>query len=182
MGFQQTVPGLTAYGVLKASDAALFIEYDGHYRHMESPGLARDMRKTSALLQFVPAGSLVVRIAHKERRWKDKSIQILVDCWCAEHEPSLLKALKQVSASLLHQSRGRLHPTLASRLEAFAAEEGINKDASARAKEVELVGMSDSSRPKLEDFLCKEVGFDTCQVAKVIATFPSVFTTASRQI
>ena len=167
-------PDLTAYGVLKASDAALFIEYDGHYRHMESPGLARDMRKTSALLQFVPAGSLVVRIAHKERRWKDKSVQVLVDSWCAEHEPSLLKALHQVAASLLHQSRDRLDPTLASRLEAFAAEEGINKDASARAKEAELVGMSDSSKPKLEEFLCKEVGLNTWQVAKVIATFPSV--------
>ena len=173
-GSSRLSPDLTAYGVLKASDAALFIEYDGHYRHMESPGLARDMRKTSALLQFVPAGSLVVRIAHKERRWKDKSVQVLVDSWCAEHEPSLLKALHQVAASLLHQSRDRLDPTLASRLEAFAAEEGINKDASARAKEAELVGMSDSSKPKLEEFLCKEVGLNTWQVAKVIATFPSV--------
>ena len=172
-GSSRLSPDLTAYGVLKASDAALFIEYDGHYRHMESPGLARDMRKTSALLQFVPAGSLVVRIAHKERRWKDKSMQILVDSWCAEHEPSLLKALHQVAASILHQSRGRLHPTLALRLEAFAAEEGINKDACTRAKEAELVGMSDSSKPNLEEFLCKEAGLDTWQVAKVIASFPS---------
>ena len=173
-GSSRLSPDLAAYGVLKASDAALFIEYDGHYRHMESPGLARDMRKTSALLQFVPAGSLVVRIAHKERRWKDKSMQILVDSWCAEHEPSLLKALNQVAASLLKTCRGRLHPTLASRLEAFAAEESINKDASTCAKEAELVGMSDSSKPNLEEFLCKEVGLDTWQVAKVIATFPSV--------
>ena len=173
-GSSRLSPDLTAYGVLKAADAALFIEYDGHYRHMEPPGLARDMRKTSALLQFVPAGSIVLRIAHKERRWKDKSVQVLVDSWCAEHEPSLLKALNQVAASLLHQSRGRLHPTLASRLEAFAAEEGINKDAGIRAKEAELVGMSDSRRTNLEEFLCKEVGLNTGQVAKMIATFPSV--------
>ena len=171
-GSSKLSPDLTAYGVLKATDAALFIEYDGHYRHMEPPGLARDMRKTRALLKFAPAGSVVVRIAHQERRWKDKSTQVLVDSWCAEHEPSLLKALNQVAASLLHQSRGRLHPTVASRLEAFAAEESINKDASARAKETELVGMSDSSRPKLEEFLCKEVGLNTWQVAKMIATFP----------
>eukprot|EP00439_Symbiodinium_sp_Y106_P068994 s3089_g11.t2 len=173
-GSSRLSPDLTAYGALKATDAALFIEYDGYYRHMEPAGLARDMRKTSALLQFVPAGSLVVRIAHKERQWKDKSMQVLVDSWCAEHEPSLLKALHQVAASLLHQSRGRLHPTLALRLEAFAAEEGCNKDASTRAKEAELVGMSDSSRPNLEEFRCKEVGLDTGQVAKMIATFPSV--------
>ena len=157
-GSSRLSPDLTAYGVLNATDAALFVEYDGHYRHMEPAGLAR----------------VVVRIAHKERQWKDTSMQVLVDSWCAEHEPSLLKALNQVAASLLHQSRGRLHPTVVSRLEAFAAEESINKDASTRAKEAELVGMSDSSRPNLEEFLCKEVGLNTRQVAKVIATFPSV--------
>ena len=173
-GSSKLSPDLTAYGVLKATDAALFIEYDGYYRHMEPLGLARDVRKTSALLKLAPKGSVVVRIAHQERRWKDKSTQVLVDSWCAEHEPSLLKALNQVVASLLHQSRGRLHPTVASRLEAFAAEEGCNKDASARAKEAELVGMSDSSRPKLEEFLCKEVGLNTWQVAKLITTSPQV--------
>ncbi|CAE7271427.1 MTERF5 [Symbiodinium sp. CCMP2592] len=167
-------PDLAAYGVLRATDAALFIEYDGYYRHLEPPGLARDMRKTSALLKFAPAGSIVLRIAHKKRKWRDKSTQVLVDSWCAEHEPSLLKALNQVAASLLHQSRGRLHPTLASRLQAFAAEEGINKDASTHAQEAELVGMSDSSRPNLEEFLCKEVGLNTWQVAKVIAKSPQL--------
>ncbi|CAE7809086.1 unnamed protein product [Symbiodinium sp. CCMP2592] len=173
-GSSRLSPDLTAYGVLKATDAALFIEYDGHYRHMEPPGLARDMRKTSALLEFAPAGSVVVRIAHKERQWKDKSTQVVVDSWFSEHEPSLLKALNQVAASLLHQSRGRLHPTLVSRLESFAAEEGINDDASTRAKEVDLVGMSDSSRPNLEEFLRKEVGLSTWQVAEVIAKCPQV--------
>ena len=55
-------------------------------------------------------------------------MQVLVDSWYAGHQPLLLKALNQVVASLLHQSRGRLDPTLASRLDAFAAEEGCNKD------------------------------------------------------
>ena len=173
-GSNKLSPDLTAYGVLKATDAALFVEYDGHYRHMEPPGLVRDMRKTRALLKFAPAGSVVVRIAHTERRWKDESTQVLVDSWCAEHEPSLLKALHQVAASLLHQSRGRLDPTLVLRLEAFAAEEGCNKDASTCAKEAELVGMSDSRRTNLEEFLCQEVGLNTGQVAKMIATCPQV--------
>ena len=171
-GSSRLSPDLTAYGVLKATDAALFIEYDGYYRHMEPPGLTRDMRKTSALLQFVP-GSLVVRIAHKERQWKDKSMQILVDCWFTDHEPSLLKALNQVVASLLHQSGGRLHATLASRLESFAAEGGMDTDADICAKEAELVGMSDR-RANLEDFLCRGTHLTTSQVAKVIVTHPAV--------
>ena len=173
-GSSRLSPDLTAYGVLRATDAALFVEYDGHYRHMEPLGLARDMRKTSALLHFAPAGSIVLRIAHKERQLNDTCTQVLVDSWYAEHEPSLLKALKQVAASLLHQSRGRLHPTLASRLEVFGAEEGVNQNAGVRAKEAELVGMSDSRRTNLEEFLCKEVGLNTGQVAKMIATFPPV--------
>ena len=96
-GSSRLSPDLTAYGVLRATDAALFVEYDGHYRHMEPLGLARDMRKTSALLHFAPAGSIVLRIAHKERQLNDTCTQVLVDSWYAEHEPSLLKALKQVS-------------------------------------------------------------------------------------
>ena len=61
-GSSRLSPDLTAYGVLKATDAALFIEYDGYYRHMEPLGLARDVRKTSALLKLAPKGSVVVRI------------------------------------------------------------------------------------------------------------------------
>ena len=43
-------PDLTAYGVLKATDAALFIEYDGYYRHMEpaGPGQGRAQDKCAA--------------------------------------------------------------------------------------------------------------------------------------
>ncbi|CAE7513627.1 Mterfd1, partial [Symbiodinium sp. CCMP2456] len=140
---------------------------------MEPQGLARDMRKTSALLQFAPAGSLVVRIVHKERQWNDKSVQVLVDSWYPEHEPSLLKAVEQVVASLLEQSRGRLHPTLASRLDSFARV-GIDTDAGICAKAAELVGMSDRKRANLEDFLCKGTHLNASQVAKVIARFPAV--------
>ena len=132
------------------------------------------MRKTSALLQLVPAGSLVVRIAHKERQWKDKSMQLLVDCWFTDHEPSLLKAVHQVVASLLEQSRGRLHPTLASRLESFAAEGGMDTDGGICAKEADLAGMSDRRRANLEDFLCDGAHLTASQVAKVIATSPAV--------
>eukprot|EP00439_Symbiodinium_sp_Y106_P038502 s3089_g4.t1 len=95
-GSSRLSPDLTAYGVLKTTDAALFIEYDG------------------------------------------------------------------------------LDPTLVLRLEAFAAEEGCNKDASTCAKEAELVGMSDSRRTNLEEFVCKEVCVNTWQIAKVIAKFPRV--------
>ena len=88
-GSSRLCPDFAAYGVLKATDAALFIEYDGYYRHLEPAGLLKDGRKTRALLQFAPLGSVAVRIVHKEREWKDKSMHVLVDCWHLDHAPSL---------------------------------------------------------------------------------------------
>ena len=38
-------PDLSIYGVLKDKDAALFVEYDGYWRHEGKEGMARDRRK-----------------------------------------------------------------------------------------------------------------------------------------
>ena len=180
-GSSRLSPDFAAYGVLKATDAALFIEYDGYYRHTEPPGLAGDMRKTRALIRFAPAGSVVVRIAHKRRqlnRKRDKSVQVvqvLVDCWCNEHAPSLLRVLVQVVASLLHHSRERLLPALACRLAAFASEAEIDNDASIFANKAELVGTSGSSRrSQLQDFLQNRVHLTESQVGQMVAKFPRV--------
>ncbi|OLQ02641.1 Enhanced disease susceptibility 5 [Symbiodinium microadriaticum] len=204
-GSSRLSPDFAAYGVLKATDAALFIEYDGYYRHTEPPGLAGDMRKTRALIRFAPAGSVVVRIAHKRRqlnRKRDKSVQVvqvLVDCWCNEHAPSLLRVLVQVVASLLHHSRERLLPALACRLAAFASEAEIDNDASIFANKVgqmvakfpRVLGYSieENLKPTVEWIKglglsqenlkptvewIKGLGLSQAQVAKVMATSPSV--------
>ena len=173
-GSSRLSPDLTAYGVLKATDAALFIEYDGYYRHMEPLGLARDMRKTSALLKFAPAGSVVVRIAHQERQWQDKSVQVLADCWQSEHVPSLHKTVKQVVASLLQSCRAELVPGLVSHLEARAPLQ-IDRYAINFAVDAELVGSAASSkRLAVQEFLQKDTQLTPVQVAKSIASFPSV--------
>ena len=166
-------PDLAVHGVLKATGAALFVEYDGYYRHMEPSGLARDMRKTRALLRSVPKGSVVVRIAHEQREWKDKSVQLLADCWHAEHSSSLLKTVQQVATSLLDRCRGQLLPRVVSRLEAFAAK-SLDKGASFFAKHAELVGASNSSRLKKQGFLQNELLLKEPQVAKVVARHPQV--------
>ena len=38
-------PDLSIYGVLKDEDAALFVEYDGYWRHEGKEGMARDRKK-----------------------------------------------------------------------------------------------------------------------------------------
>ena len=57
-------PDLAAYGVLKDENAALFVEYDGYWRHGEKEGMERDQMKNAALLKYAPKGSYVVRISH----------------------------------------------------------------------------------------------------------------------
>ena len=141
---------------------------------MQPPGLNRDVRKTSALLKFAPVGSIVLRIAHKERRWKDNSVQVLVDCWQSEHAPSLHKTVQQVVASLLQSCRAELVPGLISRLEARAPPQ-IDRRAQTFAVDAELVGSaSGSSGLAVKEFLQKEMQLTPVQVAKVIARFPAV--------
>ena len=173
-GCSRLCPDFAAHGVLKATGAALFIEYDGYYRHMEPPGLARDMRKTRALLKFAPAGSVVLRIAHKERKWKDESLQVLVDCWQSESAPALRRTLQQVEDSVLQQCRDELVSGLVSQLEACAPAK-LNRHARSFAGDAELVGTaSRSSRFAVQAFLQKEMRLTTGQVAKVIARTPRV--------
>ena len=57
-------PDLAAYGVLKDENAALFVEYDGYWRHGEKEGMERDQMKNAALLKYAPKRSYVVRISH----------------------------------------------------------------------------------------------------------------------
>ncbi|OLP97984.1 Protein aardvark [Symbiodinium microadriaticum] len=173
-GSSRLCPDFAAHGVLKATGAALFIEYDGYYRHMEPPGMARDMRKTSALLQFAPAGSVVLRIAHKERKWKDNSMQVLVDCWHSGNAHSLRRTLQQVVASLLRQCHAQLVPRLVSQLEVCAPLQ-IAQHARTFAEDAELVGAaSENNLLTLQEFFQKEMQLSTVQVAKSIERFPSV--------
>ena len=57
-------PELAVFGVLKKKDAALFVEYDGFWRHSDDERLSTDHRKNAALLSTAPPGSHVVRIGH----------------------------------------------------------------------------------------------------------------------
>ena len=52
-------PDLSLCGVLKDENAALFVEYDGYWRHEGKEGMERDEAKNAALLKYVPAGSYI---------------------------------------------------------------------------------------------------------------------------
>ena len=106
-------PDLTAFGVLKDEHAALFIEYDGFFRHSDAQGQQRDQRKTTALLGHAPANSYVLRIGHVNRDLSpaENAAHVVVNVWRAGHEPALMKVVQQTgrgsSAQLWTRARTR---------------------------------------------------------------------------
>ena len=114
-------PDLAVYGAFQAKEAALFVEYDGHYRHLMPPGMAADIRKTEALLDFAPAGSYVLRIAHANRGLEASSGmgEVVIQSWRTGSEASLLKALRQILQFFLTQHGSELQPGLMSKLQSF---------------------------------------------------------------
>ena len=100
-GEEDLEPTLTAYGILKDSNAALFVQYDG--THGKREGLNDESRK--ALLAYGPPGSHILHISHtKSRRLKDMVLSIKVGDWQPGDEASLSHVLnnirKQVSRGL----------------------------------------------------------------------------------
>ena len=99
-------PDLAAHGILKEKDAALFVEYDGFWRHQEKRGITNDKKKNAALLGYAPEGSYVVRISHTKRKpLQGNVLWIKVNTWRQGHLGSLLDTLKdavtQISTGLV---------------------------------------------------------------------------------
>ena len=94
-------PDLSLYGVLKDEHAALFIEYDGYWRHEEKEGVERDRKKNAALLTYAPAGSSVIRISHTTSKpLEDHVIWVKVDTWTRGDEKSLSAVLMDIFLQL----------------------------------------------------------------------------------
>ena len=90
-------PTLTAYGVMKDPNAALYVHYDG--THGKREGLNDDFQKR--LLAYGPPGSRILHISHtKSRPLQDMVLCIKVGEWHPGDNASLSLVLKQVSHGL----------------------------------------------------------------------------------
>ena len=106
-------PDLSAYGVLKDPDAALFVEYDGYWRHGEKEGMERDELKNATLLSSAPAGSRVIRISHTApSRLRGSVLWIQVKPWQQGDQQSLGRVLTDVVTQTQVQMGKTLHPSL----------------------------------------------------------------------
>ena len=112
-------PDLTAYGVLKDEDAALFVEYDGYYRHATKEGMEKDLQKNVALLAFAPADSFVLRIGHTGRCQLDGQVlRVRVNAWRRGDRLSLTRALKTALEETVRALKPALHSSVYRCLEA----------------------------------------------------------------
>ena len=106
-------PDLSAYGVLKDPSAALFVEYDGYWRHGEKDGVQRDELKNATLLSNAPAGSRVIRISHTVPGRLDGSVLwIQVKPWQQGDRKSLGRVVTDVVTQTQVEMGKTLHPSL----------------------------------------------------------------------
>ena len=115
-------PDLAVHGVLKRN-GALFVEYDGYWRHSADERLSTDLRKNAALLSYAPASSRIVRIGHWERNPTEAHPRILwitVDQWSAGSQKSISKILKTILLQILTDFGCCLQPHVSKRLQKLA--------------------------------------------------------------
>ena len=142
-------PDLTTYGVLKDEAAALFVEYDGYWRHAEKEGMVRDQLKNLTLLAFAPSGSLVVRISHKSGSKLDGHVLCIgADAWRQGDRKSLATTLKALLKQMLPRLEHVLHTDVKSHLQKQVRKEQMVISRSAQQFCEEAVIRGRGSTPK----------------------------------
>ncbi|CAE7587807.1 unnamed protein product, partial [Symbiodinium sp. CCMP2456] len=178
-------PDLVLWGVLKDPEAALFIEYDGFYRHFEPRGVAADRRKTRALLAYAPAGSRVLRVSHEEREVDDLAESLVISSWWPQHRKSLTASLLEVVQFLLGVPSLGLRPDLVEDLKRCREKDfRLSEAASLFSCNATLAGNPGAKLAELKDFLisrglgegevAKGLGLSDNEVAKAVSRFPQL--------
>ena len=110
-------PTLTAYGVMKDPNAALYIHYDG--THGKREGLNDDFQKR--LLAYGPAGSRILHISHtKSRPLADMVLCIKVGEWHPGDNASLSLVLNNIRKQILHGLKLVMCPAVLEQLQSHS--------------------------------------------------------------
>ena len=111
-------PDLAAYGVLKDANAALFVEYDGYWRHGEKEGMERDRMKNAALLKYAPRGSYVVRISHTiSSPLQDNVLWVCAQTWRSASPGHVSRVHGDIIEQTVIGLKQSLHPEVMERLQ-----------------------------------------------------------------
>ena len=172
-------PDISVFGVLKVEEAALFIEYDGFFRHFEPQGQERDERKTTALLHYAPPGSHVLRIGrmHQDLSRAENVTHAVVDAWRAGHEPSLMKVVQQTVRALLQRFELLLQQDVCERLSSYDVAEPKQDfpKATTFASEALLTKAVESKKMSLYAFMEEELQFTSTRLETLAGKFPRIW-------
>ena len=175
---EEPIADLAVYGALQSEEAALYVEYDGYYRHLEPGGIAADSRKNTALLALAPAGSYVLRIAHAHRGLElSRGMgEVVVNSWQPGHDPSLVKALLQVAEFLLKGLGTALHPDRKTRLQNFVDDPGWSSRQAAVEFTEELAAQRDGDfdPTHLHEFLQMQLGVSISEAEALVSNCPAL--------
>ena len=126
-------PDLAVYGVLRKKDAALFVEYDGYWRHGEEEGILKDERKNAALLANAPQGSWVVRLSHTRAGSQGGNVLwISLSPWRQGEQKALGQVLQRSLSVLLTELQGCFRPGVEKRLHMQAVKDILKMPPAAR--------------------------------------------------
>ena len=158
-------PDLAAHGILKEKDAALFVEYDGFWRHGEEEGIVKDRNKNAALLSYAPKGSYVVRISHTRRKpLKRNVLWVKVETWRQGHPRSLLGTLKNAMTQISTGLADVLCPSYLKHLQAHGRMQLSTLSESGRQfAESAAIQMGGNSSEEVASFL-KAEGFSAVNI------------------
>ena len=113
-------PDLAAHGVLKDPEAALFIEYDGYWRHREKAGIEMDQLKNAALLAYAPTGSKVIRISHivaTPVSLDNNVLWVFVDTWRQGDQKALMVTFNHLLAQIFDALQSALNQEMLRKLQ-----------------------------------------------------------------
>ena len=122
-------PDLATHGVLKDPEAALFIEYDGYWRHAEKAGIEMDELKNSFLLTFAPTGSKVIRISHKVSKpvsCDNNVLWVCVDTWRRGDQTDFMVTFNHLLAQVVDGLQSDLNQEMLRKLQAQAGRKALH--------------------------------------------------------
>ena len=148
-------PDLAVYGVLRKKDAALFVEYDGYWRHGEEEGILKDERKNVALLANAPQGSWVVRLSHTRAGSQGGNVLwISVSPWRQGEQKALGRVLQGSLRVLLTELQGCFRPGVEKRLQMQAVKDILKMSPAARKFcDTAANAAGGSTQEEINDFL-----------------------------
>ncbi|CAK9000933.1 Protein aardvark [Durusdinium trenchii] len=162
-------------GILKKRTAALFVEYDGYWRHGEKEGMAMDRKKNAALLDYAPAGSFVVRITHHSILnpfVQGHILWITVPPWQAGEVRSLVKTLQAVLAQMVTGLRKFWQPSVLRRMEQVSLQMANKEWTLSEDGQEFTMEAAENLKPKVKWLLDLELS--KTQVAKAVASYPPI--------